>query len=130
MNFYYIVVITACIILLLLLSFIGVITNKDRTNAAFPPNFSVCPDYWKDDGNGNCIMPTAYSWNDSTTFLNAGDGKLLANSSAAPYSADGKSFNPTDPLWSSKGASSVCAQKDWAVKHNIVWDGISNYNQC
>ena len=130
MNFYNIVVISACIILLLLLAFIGVITNKDRTNAPFPPNFSTCPDYWKDDGSGNCIMPTTYSWNDNSSYLNAGKGNLLANSSAAPYSADGKTFSPTNPLWASRGASSVCAQKDWAVNNNIVWDGISNYNQC
>jgi hypothetical protein len=24
----------------------------------------------------------------------------------------------------------LCAQKNWAVNNNIVWDGVSNYNMC
>lgn len=34
-----------------------------------------------------------------------------------------------DDGWSTTG-SVLCANHDWAVKHNIYWEGVSNYNHC
>jgi hypothetical protein len=31
--------------------------------------------------------------------------------------------------WSENG-NVLCANHDWAVKHNIYWEGVSNYNRC
>jgi hypothetical protein len=31
--------------------------------------------------------------------------------------------------WSQYG-STLCANRDWAIKHNIEWEGVTNYNQC
>ena len=38
----------------------------------------------------------------------------------APYSMDGKSFSTTNTLWSSKGETTLCAQKNWAVNNKLT----------
>lgn len=35
----------------------------------------------------------------------------------------------TSPEWATTG-SVLCANFEWATKHNIEWAGITNYNQC
>jgi hypothetical protein len=31
--------------------------------------------------------------------------------------------------WSRYG-STLCANRNWAIKHNIEWEGVTNYNNC
>lgn len=37
--------------------------------------------------------------------------------------------NFNDLEWGYHG-SVLCANREWAVKNNITWEGVSNYNQC
>jgi hypothetical protein len=37
--------------------------------------------------------------------------------------------NFESPKWSDYG-STLCANRDWAIKHNIEWEGVTNFNQC
>ena len=48
------------------------------------------------------------------------------------YDASGGTVDFTDVRWSTyNGAQSrSCALKAWANKNGVIWDGISNYNQC
>jgi hypothetical protein len=39
-------------------------------------------------------------------------------------------INFNDPKWNSSGVSSICAQKNWANKYGITWDGVTNFNGC
>jgi len=48
------------------------------------------------------------------------------------YDASGGTVDFTDVRWSTYngGKSRSCALKAWANKNGVIWDGISNYNQC
>lgn len=37
--------------------------------------------------------------------------------------------NFSDLGWASVG-STLCANREWAIKNNIVWEGVSNFNHC
>jgi hypothetical protein len=39
-------------------------------------------------------------------------------------------LDPDSTDWTKNGMTAKCAQKMWANKYNILWDGVSNYNQC
>ena len=130
--FYLIVLIIASVSLVLLLTFFGLMMRNSTNTSIYPPNKNVCPDYWTGDASGNCFMPERRSFTDKSIVLNTGkkNSSILTDKLVAPYSIDGKSFSTTNKLWSSKGETTLCAQKNWAVNNNIVWDGISNYNMC
>ena len=129
--FYIIVLSIAVVILILFLTFMGIMMRHQNAKAVYPPTTSICPDYWKADDSGNCIMPTQTSSTNKTIFINSGGkNNLGTNPNIAPYSKDTKSFSINNVLWSSGGKSVLCAQKDWSMENNIIWDGISNYNGC
>ena len=69
------------------------------------------------DANGNCFMPERRSFTDNSIVLNTGkkNNSIMTDKLVAPYSTDGKSFSTTNTLWSSKGETTLCAQKNWAV---------------
>lgn len=131
--FYIIVVAIALISLILFLTIIGVLMKNTSNTATYPPNLNQCPDYWTIGPKDTCVMPTKKSFTDNSIFLNTGkksNGAVLSDPKIAPYSTNGNTFSTIDPLWTSKGETSICAQKNWALKNDIVWDGISNYNMC
>jgi hypothetical protein len=132
MNFYTIVCILWLVVFILFMGTIGIIFSARNTKAAaYPGQRNQCPDFWTGDALGNCFFPTTSSFVDKTVKINAGNLTALAmNANTAPYSKDGKSFNVNDPHWASGGQSTVCAQRNWAILNRIVWDGVSNYNQC
>ena len=74
--------------------------------AAYPPVAYACPDYWKSDAKGNCIASN----------INTG----------AFYS--GYFIDPNSITYS--GRSPICSKQKWAKQNNIVWSGVSEYNQC
>jgi hypothetical protein len=131
-SFYLIVISIALVSLVIFLSFIGVLMRNDSKTSIYPRNSSICPDYFVSDASGNCTMPTEKSFTDKTILLNTGktNSSIMTDKTVAPYSTDGRSFNTTNLLWSSKGETTICAQKTWANNNNIVWDGVSNYNKC
>jgi hypothetical protein len=132
-TFHIIVLSVATVALILILIFVGVLLSKGDTNAAFPPSYGMCPDYWEIDASSNkCLIP-----NIQTTKLNIGNmydtdetlkdaitytpgyGYDISNNVITQY------IDFSDPKW--KGQ---CDKKKWANENGIVWDGISNYNSC
>lgn len=147
MDFYSIVLVVAIVVFFLMLVLMGLLITNATSTAVYPPMASACPDYWSVDSNGNCVFPgetgAATATGDGSTISNIGlyaqTSIVDISSNKPPYpvnlTTDGKttlsfSFSPSDSRWSSRGYSTTCAQKDWATKYNIVWDGISNYNAC
>jgi hypothetical protein len=123
MDFFYtIVLVVAVIFLILVLVVMGVMMQSQNNNTIYPPTMNRCPDYWTDDSTG-CTMPLNQS--------NVGDylNGTTFSTDAAPY-ASGNTFDPSNAAWSSSGKTAICAKRDWAIQHNIVWDGVSNYNNC
>lgn len=50
----------------------------------------------------------------------------------AGYDANNPQLNFVDFThldWGSIG-STLCANREWAIKNNIVWEGVSNFNHC
>lgn len=128
MEAFYLIVITIAIILLIvILTYIGVkMTNKSSNVSVYPPTTQKCPDYWvqSDDATNNiCVVPPTPGSN-TGTFTNADTYGLgtLSNGS--------KTINFSDAGWSNASGTTTCNQKKWANKHNIQWDGVSNYNAC
>ena len=134
MNFYTIVCILWIVFFILFMGIISILLSIPNNNAvavAYPDQKNQCPDFWNGDAMGNCFFPSTPSFVDASVKINVGKlSKLPTDEKMAPYSKDGKSFNVNDPNWVSSGQSTACAQRNWAIQNRIVWDGISNFNQC
>ena len=132
MDFYTIVLTIAVVLLILILTFVGIKMSSSKynnqTNVSFPPVKSSCPDYWVVDGS-YCVIPTNGRTNTGTIYNNNGDITLLPSSTYG-YVSGNSYINFNDAMWGKMGKTTVCQQKDWTGKYNIVWDGISNYNNC
>lgn len=132
MDFYTIVLIIAVVLLILILTFVGIkmATAKynNQTNVAFPPVMSTCPDYWKVDGS-YCVIPQNGKTNTGKIYDLLGNSILSSNDTYG-YVSGNSYINFNDTKWGLLGKSSICQQKDWTGKYNIIWDGVSNYNNC
>ena len=123
-SFYLIVLSIAVIILIIILTSIGMTIKNATVNAnIFPPVAALCPEYWEIDPSGNkCIIPT--------NGINDGGG-ASALSSAGTYGSSGGEIDFSNPKWNSSSTTNqMCTQRDWALKNNIIWSGVSNSNQC
>jgi len=133
-TFYLTVLIVATIILIIILIFIGILLSKGNTNLAFPPNYGICPDYWKYNiDQKKCIIPQnipgainlGNMYNETTKTLNDN----ILNSPG--YSYDVSNGLITQYIdFSNNNWGGICNQKKWTNTNNIVWDGVSNYNNC
>ena len=48
----------AVVVLILILIFMGILMSNGNENAAWPPSYGVCPDYWTyDEEKEKCIIP-------------------------------------------------------------------------
>ena len=145
-KFYSIVVIVAFVVLVVELIGLGVMLQKQDDATVFPPVQNQCPDGWtpdKKNGSGLgkgvhdvCTMsqtaseqknvgtfnPTALTdfdikyliKIDGTTAFSSGDSLAIGSKSVVRFNS----------------AALPCDKKKWANAHGIIWDGISNYNQC
>ena len=137
-TFRIIVLAIATIVLVLILVMVGILLSKGNTNKAFPPNYGECPDYWVyDDKEKKCIIP---EYNDIAVNVGNMYGEtpeispiLSDNVTNAPgfksiLNDKNETVNYIDFNDSTWGG--VCDKKKWATVNGIVWDGISNYNNC
>jgi len=126
-KFYTYVVIVAFVILVLALIGLGVILQNQDKGEVFPPIQSKCPDGWATTASG-CYIPDA-SKNIGTfikTTLTAADKKYLISSNGGTTAfQNGPSYELIF-----KPEALPCDKRKWANMHGILWDGISNYNQC
>jgi len=116
-SFYTTVVIIAVILLILCLIAVGIMLQKQGEDKPFPAQNNPCPDGWGVNEKGNCILPT----NDVNTTTAS---KLVtAKTDNDIWEKDGSAYKIKD-------SASICDKKKWANDNVIIWDGISNYNQC
>jgi hypothetical protein len=151
-KFYSIVVIVAFVVLVIALIGLGVMLQKQDSKTVFPPVQNQCPDGWtpdKTDGSSLatgehdvCTMSdTAADQKNVGTFdpgaVTAFDVKYLIKADGvSSYTASTTNSQTTLDKISNKyvvrfnSAALPCDKKKWANAHGIIWDGISNYNQC
>lgn len=149
-SFQTITIVIALTILVAVLGYLGYLMSygKNKQVIEFPTKNNLCPDKWNIDEDGRCVMPTRYNRSEFLTEeLRQPDAgwrvKCGTDSTVVDYVTGvcvDSNGNPTlihpysiDPLhnsWTSDMKSSICAKKEWANKHNILWDGVSNYTKC
>jgi Tfp pilus tip-associated adhesin PilY1 len=121
--FYKTVVIVAIVMLILALIGLGVLMQEQDTKTEYPPQQSTCPDHWSSTGDNQCKI----NENSGGTGLNVGNFDKTDGDSDDYMSY---TVNGSDKLVTFESSLLVCDKKKWANKYNIVWDGVSNYNQC
>ncbi len=125
MSFYFAVSIVAVVILIIALVGIGIAFNTPNNAEVFPTVQNKCPDYWKVDSSGNCLIPTNGS-------LNMPDPKTPISVASKPttFGLNNGAIDFTNSGWSTTGKSTTCTLKSWANSYGVVWDGVTNYNNC
>lgn len=132
--FYFVVIVVALLLLIIMLTYVGMRMvssgQSGNVDSVFPPVKNTCPDLWESDVIGNivyCEIPSS-TGNNRGSLYNV-DGTLMTDGIHG-MSVMGNSINFADDGWSSTGLSGDCAKQTWANSKGILWDGISNYNQC
>lgn len=144
--FYLIVLAIATIMLILLLAFIGIMMKKQNTSDVFPPVANTCPDGWTHDASNNACLfnEDNFGYDDTNQAYKLDNAykvfdNLRDNSANIIYRVDatnagikGFKIDPVNgaPIWNTDGLTSLCSQKSWANKNQLLWDGVSNYNSC
>jgi hypothetical protein len=121
MDYYYIIVsVVATIILVLILTYVGILITSTQKKATYPPSYNLCPDYWKSNGSGVCVMPT-----------NGVNTTSPMKGNTYGYTEGSNSINFSDAGWSAGGTGDQrCGWQKWANLNEIQWDGVTNYNGC
>ena len=126
-NFYIIVITVAIIALIGALTYVGIIMAYGEGTEVYPPQSTTCPDYWVIDENKRCKIPVNGEKNTGSLY----ESGLLSDSAKQTIGIDEATstvdFAHDD--WNASGQP-ICAKQTWAKTHGIVWDGISNYNDC
>ena len=142
MEFFYIIVLSiAVIFLIVILTLIGILMKESKKKSGtFPPIVNNCPDYWViASDTKSCTIPTKTS----STDIQKNAGSLygsdiildITDTGSFPtktpgFTTTGSTIDFTNEAWSAQGKTSACAQKQWAQKWGIAWDGITNNNTC
>jgi hypothetical protein len=122
-KFYTVTIIVAFVILVIALIGLGILLQNQDAATEFPPKQNQCPDHWTVSGD-YC------KW--GTNNFNFGSLDISAGLYGKIYSISGDYVEPSTGLDGIKFRSNVlrCDKKKWANSNGIIWDGISNYNQC
>ena len=121
-KFYTVTIIVAFVILVIALIGLGILLQNQDAATEFPPKQNQCPDHWTVSGE-YCM------WGTSNFNLGSLD---TTDTSGAIYSISGDYVEHSTGRDGIKFRSNVlrCDKKKWANSNGIIWDGISNYNQC
>ena len=135
--FYFIVIAVAVILLIIMLTYIGtrMVSNQKtgNTSSVFPPVKNNCPDLWKSTMVGNtvtCKIPASTGSNVGDLYTNDKGDEVNFNIGTVLGTGPDKAVAFSIDNANTMGMSGDCAKKKWANTHGILWDGISNYNQC
>lgn len=117
-KFYIIVIVVAVICLILCLVAVG-LSLSSSADTPFPKLQTPCPDGWAIIDGSSCTVNS----------LNAG---TLSNTSGvySTTTSGGGVWSSTNKNWVLNTNATVCDKKKWAVANGVIWDGVSNYNQC
>jgi hypothetical protein len=147
MDSFYIIVGTIAILLLIgILTFLGIAMNKQYDSRPIQDKtIQKCPDYWKADSSGNCIIPTqdknpagmnnVGNLGTPANFISQKVGQYLVSYTPG-LSNDNTKIDFNVDAWKTYntmvGASlnPVCQKQQWLNDHKVVWDGVSNNNVC
>jgi hypothetical protein len=124
-NFYTIILLVAILALIAVLTYIGIILKYGESQGVYPPNSTTCPDYWDINQEGSCIIPNDGEKNVGSMY----EGGLLTDAVMGNTSGLDQNSNVINFTHADWGAT-VCGKREWTAKHGIVWDGVSNYNDC
>jgi hypothetical protein len=143
--FYKITILVLIVFLIIVLTVIGILLGKTTNSLVFPPVANQCPDYWTYDGSF-CVVPNQgvldpsdplkKTWKDKDrNVLNGVSGGIKSlstvNTPGLVIDSDmAKKLQTLKVNFKDSGWTGVCAQKQWAQKNNVAWDGVSNYNSC
>jgi hypothetical protein len=121
-----IVVVVAVVMLILILTLVAFLINStNHEGTVYPPTITQCPDNWMVDGTSKCIIPASGNLGTLTPDKYSTVPGYFFNNTTQK-----NTINFSHPAWSAKGMTSQCNKRLWANTYNIVWDTISNYNQC
>ena len=122
-KFYTVTIIVAFVILVIALIGLGILLQNQDAATEFPPKQNQCPDHWTVSGE-YC------KW--GTNNFNLGDLSTNDTTTGKIYSISGDYVEHSTGQNGIKFKSNVlrCDKKKWANSNGIIWDGISNYNQC
>ena len=136
-SFYSIVILIATILLIVILTYLAIEISKEQEEAEFPPDTSVCPDFWQQSGLNKCLIPLESRHpNNAGIFDDSGAIKFDSQNTPGYDTApeDGYYIDMNNSGWGAtdKGGSgnAKCHKAQWAKNYNIVWDGVTNFNKC
>jgi hypothetical protein len=130
-RFHWIAIIITVVVLILALVFIGLLMSGAGKQAAYPAVANTCPDYWLAGSTpGTCVLPGAASMKNyidpSQLATSNTKGLIFGGSSSTVPTA----INFNDAGWTTGTKTAICEKRDWCIKANVLWDGVSNYNGC
>jgi hypothetical protein len=135
-GFYKMVLIVALVLLVIALIGLGILLQHQDSGKAFPPSQNVCPDGWEvtevTKNESEHDGKTACSYQGAT---NLGKNFVDISNDAKPnpnYFIDisGTDVENRKKSIVFKDSVLLCDKRKWANEHGIVWDGVSNYNEC
>ena len=137
-GFYKMVLIVALVLLVIALIGLGILLQHQDSGKAFPPSQNVCPDGWdvtnvKDtyseaDYRGKTACTYQGATNLGTNFVNDSDTAKQKNNYYIDISGTDVENSKKSIVF--KDTVLLCDKRKWANEHGIVWDGVSNYNEC
>jgi hypothetical protein len=135
--FYFVVIVVAIILLIIMLAYIGTRMVSDSRSgvgsSVFPPVKNTCPDLWESTMSGNmvsCKIPASSASNVGDLYTNGKSDAANFDIGTVSGSLENRTVTFSANTENTMGTSGDCAKKKWANTHGVLWDGISNYNQC
>jgi len=103
------------------------IGGSDCTNTNVADN---AKNHWKYKGNVEGRTPGKLLQHPNSGTIYNSENKVQLNASNTPgYNFVDYSIDFNDKGWMMKGTE-ICSKKQWANTNGIVWDGVTNYNDC
>lgn len=118
MTFQKNVLMIAVAILIISVSIIGFMLWKAKGNVTYPPEVSLCPDFWEVKRDEDGKKQTKWICQPQA---NLGDKGNLGSFVGKEFDFSGGTY---------KGPGGKASKCKWAKKYGIYWDGISDQGVC
>jgi len=151
-NFYIVVILVGIVLLILILVYVGWLMQYQNAGAKFPsdlnPVIPIMPDNWAPsiDISGGSIIPPNKSPNTGTIYDPTGNVNLFITDMIATFPTMVIQYKDNSNIIQTINASNLsginiyfgknasiifptdpCILHKWAIRYNILWNGISNY---
>lgn len=127
LSFYSIVLLIAIIILIIALTIVGLTLKNKKNVKPFPDFKTTCPDFWTVDAIDGLCKPSTTTPINTPLPAKVNDYVNANVATSGTTSTDKKivSIDPDNSKW-----ASVCTKTKWAKNVGILWDGVTNNNDC